>query len=409
MRKTKQLNIILSALMLASAVTACSQNTAGADEVPEETSEIVTETETETAPPEEEDSVDILKIAKQGMFSSGGIITSAVAGDYDASQSWKDSFRAGNTSHVDHANVLYQIPAEDNGNPIVYLHGYRQSRMCWMMTPDGRDGFSTLFMKNGHSAFLVDQPRRGEAGLTTEISEDTDLDMWYGDLRKKDSETGEYYYDEETEHPETAQKYQPGDQAWYTYYRIGETTGKRNPKSQFPQDEEALNQFLRQATPNTGNYDKVVISKAMGEVMSDVKNITGNKAIFMAHGEGCSVAWDLSVENVSAIVAIEPISVPSTSSVQYQKLLEADIPIVIYYGDYIDDGDSELASTAYWQEVHERVTAFAEQYQTDGGDCTVVDLPEEGIMGNSHFMFQEENNQEIADLIEQWLGKHGLN
>lgn len=407
MKKTKQLNILLSALLLASAMTACNQNTTGADEVPEETSETVIETEAETAPPEE-DSADVLKIAKQGMFSSGGIITSAIAGDYDPSQSWKDSSRAGNTSHVDHANVFYQIPADDNGNPIVYLHGYRQSRMCWMMTPDGREGFSDLFLKNGHSAFLVDQPRRGEAGLTTEISEDTDLDMWYGDLRKKD-EDGEYYYDEEAEHPETAQKYQPGDQAWYTYYRIGETLNKRNPKSQFPEEEEALNQFLRQATPNTGNYDKVVISKAMGEVMSDVKNMTGNKAVFMAHGEGCSVAWDLSVENLSAIVAIEPISVPSTSSVQYQKLLEANIPIVIYYGDYIDDGDSELASTLYWQEVHETVTAFAEQYQADGGDCTVVDLPEEGIMGNSHFMFQEENNQEIADLIEKWLGKHGLN
>lgn len=409
MRKIKQCSIALTAVMLASVITACNQNVSGADEVPEETTEILTETEMETETVPEEETADILKIAQQGMFSSGGIITSAVDGEYDPAQSWKDTTRAGNTAHVDHANVFYQIPAEDNGNPIVYLHGYRQSRMCWMMTPDGREGFSTLFLKKGHSAFLVDQPRRGEAGATTEISEDTDLDMWYGDLRKKDSETGEYYYDEETEKPETAQKYQPGDQAWYTYYRIGETLNKNNPKSQFPDGEEALNQFLRQATPNTGNYDKVIISKAMGEVMSDVMAMTGHKAVFMAHGEGCSVAWDLSVENLSAIVAIEPISVPSTSSVQYQKLLEANIPIVIYFGDYIDDGNSELASTTYWQEVHEKVTAFAEQYKEDGGDCTVVDLPEEKIMGNSHFMFQEKNNQEIADLIETWLGKHSLN
>ncbi len=408
MKKSKQFSVVLAAFMLASVMAACNQNASGADEVPEETTEVVTETETETAAPEEE-SAEILRIAQQGMFSSGGIITSAVAGEYDPSQSWKDTTRAGNTAHVDHANIFYQIPAEENGNPIVYLHGYRQSRMCWMMTPDGRDGFSTLFMKNGHSAFLVDQPRRGEAGATTEISEDTELDMWYGDLRKKDEESGEYYYDEETEKPETAQKYQPGDQAWYTYYRIGEKMTKTNPKSQFPEGEEALNQFLRQATPNTGNYDKVIISKAMGEVMNDVKAMTDHKAIFMAHGEGCSVAWDLSVENLSAIVAIEPISVPSTSSVQYQKLLEANIPIVIYFGDYIQDGNSELASTEYWQEVHEKVTAFAEQYKEDGGDCTVVDLPEEGIDGNSHFMFQEKNNQEIADLIEKWLGQHGLN
>ena len=31
---------------------------------------------------------------------------------------------------------------------------------------------------------------------------------------------------------------------------------------------------------------------------------------------------------------------------------------------------------------------FAEHYNADGGDCTVVDLPKIGITGNSHFMFQ---------------------
>lgn len=45
----------------------------------------------------------------------------------------------------------------------------------------------------------------------------------------------------------------------------------------------------------------------------------------------------------------------------------------------------------------------------DGGDCTVVDLPKEGITGNSHFMFQEKNNKEIADHIEKWLSERGLN
>lgn len=404
MSKMKQFGALFSALLIASAVTACNQNTSA--ENTEETLEAVTEEVTETeAPKQAEPPANVLSIAQQGMFSSGGIITSAVSGDYDPSQSWKDTSRAGNTSHVDHANVLYQIPSNDNGNPIVYLHGYRQSRMCWMTTPDGRDGFSTLFLKNGHSAFLVDQPRRGEAGMTTEISEDTDFDMWYGEIKRSDDEED----DEEYDLPETATKYQPADQLWYTYYRIGETFTKPNEKSQFPEGEEALNQFLRQATPNTGNYDKVIVSKAIGEVMTDVKSMTNHKAVVMAHAQGCSIAWDLSVENVSAIVAIEPITVPSTSSVQYQKLIEAEVPIVIYFGDYITDGDEELASTEYWQEVREKVIAFAEQYEEDGGDCTVVDLPEEGIKGNSHFMFQEKNNEKIADLIETWLGKHGLN
>ena len=399
MMKLKLFAVTLAVFLMGTVFTACNGGTAvsvaDSEEVTEEeTTEAVTEADTE-APDGE--IINALQIAEQGIFSSGGIVTSAVSGDYDPSLSWKDKTRAGNTAHVDHANVFYQIPVNDNGNPIIYLHGYRQSRMCFMTTPDGREGWSDIFMRKGHSAFLIDQPRSGEAGATTVISEDTDLDMWYGEL------------DEDEEKPETATKYQPGDQAWYTYYRIGEVLGKTNPKSQFPKDDDALNQFLRQATPNTGNYDKVVVSKAVGEVFSDVKELTGQKSIFLAHAQGCAVAWDLSVENLSAIVAIEPISVPRSSSVQYKKLLEANIPIVIYFGDYIEDGDSELASTSYWQGVRESALSFAEQYTEDGGDCTVVDLPEEGIDGNSHFMFQEKNNAEIADLIETWLSEHGLN
>ena len=64
---------------------------------------------------------------------------------------------------MDHANVFYQIPLIDDGLPMVFLHGYGPSRMGWMTTPDGREGWSDIFLKYGHSVFLVDQPRRGEA------------------------------------------------------------------------------------------------------------------------------------------------------------------------------------------------------------------------------------------------------
>lgn len=404
MKKWKYIGILLTIFMANVTMTACNtENNSSVLDIEEESTETEPETTEETIAQRSENDGEIfqeLHIAGQGMFSSGGTVTGAVSGDYDPTQSWKDSTRAGNTAHIDHANVLYQIPAEDNGNPIVYLHGYRQSRMCWMTTPDGREGFSILFMRNGHSAFLVDQPRRGEAGATSEISSDTDLDMWYGEIDEDD---------EDYETPETATKYQPGDQAWYTYYRIGEDLNKTNKNSQFPDSDDALNQFLRQATSNTGSYDKVVVAKALAEVVTDVKNMTGQKSIFMAHAQGCSTAWDLPTENISAIVAIEPITVPSSNSAQYQKLLEANIPIVIYYGDYITTGDEELASTTYWQGILANAEAFAEQYTADGGDCTVVELPQQNINGNSHFMFQEQNNQEIADLIETWLGKHGLN
>ena len=327
-----------------------------------------------------------LTIAKQGMFSSGGTVTAPVAGTYDATTNWLDTTRAGNTAHVDHANVLYQIPADSNGWPMVYLHGYGQSRMGWITTPDGRQGWADLFLRNGYSAFLVDQPRRGEAGSTAQMSTDGFLDAWSADSKD----------------------YKPGDQAWYTHFRIGRVAPERYEGSQFPEGDAAQNQFFRQMTPNTGDFDQAVAAAALGEVMKDVQTLTGHKSIFVTHSQGGAVGWDVPADNIAAIVAIEPGGTPAIGSEQYTKLLSAGIPIAIYFGDYIDNGREDIMSTSFWRQVRDGALAFAAQYNADGGDCTVVDLPKIGITGNSHFMFQELNNKEIADHIYQWLESRAL-
>jgi len=113
-----------------------------------------------------------LVIEKQGIFASGGHITDAIPGDYDPTQNWMDPERKGTTNHVDHANTFYQIPAGEQGMPMVFLHGYGQTRTGWQATPDGREGWADLFLKKGHPVFLVDQPRRGEAGATENIVTD---------------------------------------------------------------------------------------------------------------------------------------------------------------------------------------------------------------------------------------------
>lgn len=183
MRKQKLMRMAAMAAAGMLLMTGCaggnSQATTAAATAAPETTQAAETTKAEDDGAEEAGEADmpsvpegVLVLAKQGMFSSGGTVTQPVEGEYDETQNWLDSTRAGNTAHVDHANVLYQIPAGDNGNPIVYLHGYGQSRMGWMTTPDGREGWSDIFLKKGHSAFLVDQPRRGEAGSTARMTTD---------------------------------------------------------------------------------------------------------------------------------------------------------------------------------------------------------------------------------------------
>ena len=75
-------------------------------------------------------------IEKQGVFASGGTVTEPRPGKYDETQNWLDQTRAGTTTHVDHANTFYQIPVGADKSPMVFLHGYGQTRTGWQATPD---------------------------------------------------------------------------------------------------------------------------------------------------------------------------------------------------------------------------------------------------------------------------------
>lgn len=104
---------------------------------------------------------------------------------------------------------------------MVFLHGYGQSRVGFMTTPDGREGCYDMFLKKEHSVFLIDQPRRGEAGQTSVA----------GTISTE-----------------------PSDQTWYTQFRIGtyiDNAFTYNNNSQFPKGEELLDQFFRQMTLDT--------------------------------------------------------------------------------------------------------------------------------------------------------------
>ena len=89
----------------------------------------------------------ILAIREQGSFLIGGTVKTA-QGTYDTHQPLKPD---GQTLHGDHAYVSYQIPANARKNPLVFLHGAGQSAKTWESTPDGREGFSTIFLRRGFS------------------------------------------------------------------------------------------------------------------------------------------------------------------------------------------------------------------------------------------------------------------
>lgn len=321
-----------------------------------------------------------LVIAEQGIFSAGGIVVES-EGTFNPEDQWEET-GAGQTAHVDHANVLYQLPAEQTGLPMVFLHGYGQSRMGWMTTPDGREGWSNMFLRNGHGVFLVDEPRRGEAGSTS-VS---------GDISTKTLE-----------------------QRWYTQFRIGRwEDGKSvtNEGSQFPNDDESVNQFFRQMTPDTGmtsdmggDFDNDMVAQALAATVDAVYERTGENSIVVTHSQGGGPGWTAAkyTDHIAAIIAIEPGGAPGADTEDFQAVLSKNIPVTMYFGDYIDNGDPAIQATMMWQMMRQACYDFEEAYNAQGGNCTVIDLSEEGITGNDHFMFQDLNNDVIAEHIENWI------
>lgn len=331
---------------------------------------------------------NILAIRQQGSFFAGGAVK-VEPGSYDT---YRPQNAAGQTLHGDHAYVSYQIPDDARKYPLVFLHGSGQSAKTWETTPDGREGFSTLFLRRGYSVYLIDQPRRGRAGRSMKSG----------------------YIDAV-----------PDEQFWYETFRIGVWPGYYEG-SQFPKGQKALEQFFRQITPDTGDYDERVVSHAVAAIFDKVGN-----GILVTHSQGGGPGWHAAIENdkIRAIVSYEPGSgfvfpegevpepLPTSSPfgalgatsvplADFEQLIR--IPIIIYYGDNIPTEPGSMWGQDGWRVRLEMARLFAACINRHGGDATVVCLPDAGLYGNTHFPMSDLNNVQVAGLLSEWLAKKGL-
>lgn len=329
-----------------------------------------------------------LIIAEQGSFAVGGTkITEP--GNFDLDNALKPQ---GQTFHGDHAYVYYQIPVKARKYPLVFLHGAGQSKKTWETTPDGREGFQNIFLRRKFPVYLLDQPRRGEAGKSAVAGTITPT---------------------------------PDEQFWFTQFRIGNYPNYF-PNVQFPKDPVSLEQFYRQMTPNTGSFDAKVITDAVAQLFDKI-----GEGILVTHSQGGGPGWLTAIknDNVKAVVAYEPYSgfvfptgelpepIPSTGLfgalkgaeiplADFNKLTK--IPIVIYYGDNIAKAPTKVWNEDHWRSGLEMAKIWAATINKHGGDATVVHLPEIGIKGNTHFPFADLNNIQVANELSKWLKEKDL-
>lgn len=327
-------------------------------------------------------------LQEQGSFFTGGTVITAT-GTFDpiAQGAFNPMGQdpAGQTLHGDHAYVAYQVPVNARTLPLVMWHGYGQGAKTWEMTPDGRDGFQTIFLRRGYPVYLLEQPRRGDAGRST-------IDETIPAL--------------------------PDEQLWFGIFRFG-VWPDFYEGVQFSQDPAALDQFFRQGVPSPNSFDSEVNVAAVSALFDRI-----GPGVLFTHSASGSQGWSTAIANpnVKAIVSYEPggdFPFPEGEEVMpgsgmtgtlpladFEKLTQ--IPIVIYYGDNIPDEPSTNPGQEQWRTFLAIARRWADVVNAHGGDVTVVHLPEVGVFGNTHFPMADLNNLEIADLTSQFLAEKGL-
>lgn len=327
-----------------------------------------------------------LVIQDQGSLLAGGSVATQ-PGTFDPYHPLKPD---GQTYHGDHVYAFYQIPTQAHPLPIIMWHGAGQSARSWETTADGREGFQNIFLRRGFATYLIDQPRRGDAGRSM---------------------------------VESSLKPTADEQMWFNQFRIG-VWPNTFAGSQFPSGAAAQEQFFRSMTPNTGPFDINVVSDGVSALLEK----TG-PAILFTHSQAGGPGWLTATKNtnVRGIVAFEPgssfvfpegeapapianafdtVAPQIVSRRQFEALTR--IPILIVYGDNIPAQPTDLPAQDSWRARLQMARLWVDTVNHHGGDVRLVHLPQIGIHGNSHFPFSDLNNLQIADLVSAFLAEKKL-
>ncbi len=341
-----------------------------------------------------------LVIAEQGSFFVGGR-TVAAAGKFDPGRSFFPFQSEGQTYSIEHLYAQYQIPPDARRLPLVMVHGGCETGKTWDTTADGREGFQTLFVRRGFGVYVIDYPGRGRSGIPS----------FSGPLGNL---AGTQII------PDLTIKF--GHELSFLANRMGPRPFEFYPNTQFPQA--ALNQFLRHVVAGIAD-DAGVISDAIVALLDRI-----GPAIVVTHSQGGLMGWLAAVKsgNVKAIVAYEPFvscfpegdvpGFPSLSDGSIAPAAEtiaaadfarlAKIPIQIVWGDNIPTKPFPAVATDIWRLSAMASREFVTRINGLGGDASILDLPSMGIAGNTHFIFSDLNNLQIAGLLSDFLRNHGL-
>jgi pimeloyl-ACP methyl ester carboxylesterase len=254
--------------------------------------------------------------------------------------------------------------------PLLLWHGGGLTGVTWETKPDGKPGWQQFFLSAGYDTYVSDAVERGRASWAR-----------YPEIFK------------------TEPVFRTKKEAW-ELFRIGlsyEAGGKRAAfeDTQFPI--EAFDQFAKQGVP------RWVTNDAATQAAYDALVEKICPCIIIVHSQGGTFGFRAALaapDKVRALVAVEPSGAPDPAQVDVTKL--KGVPHLLVWGDHL--GDFKNYQTLFMPAPRRYFAAMKEA----GVDAFWLDLPKEGIKGNSHMMMMDKNSDEIAKRIQSWFRERGL-
>lgn len=273
--------------------------------------------------------------------------------------------------------VQYQIPQarSQTAYPIILVPGASHTAKCYEETPDGRMGWAEYFVRKGIPTYIVDPAGRARSGFDPSPTNRARLEG------KPELVPNFWMFSYES--------------AW-TIFRFGPTPFVPYENTQFPIA--AREQYFAQLVPNT-ETSYVEWGQTTIDALAALLDRIGPAVILVhslsgAHGIGTAIACP---DLVKAVVSIEPRSCVVTDE---NLLLFKHIPLLTMFGDLfgvdVDDWPGRLAECLN----------TVDRIKTAGGTAENIYLPDVGIYGNSHMLMMDVNNQQLADMILDWLNRN---
>jgi pimeloyl-ACP methyl ester carboxylesterase len=306
-----------------------------------------------------------LRIAKQGSIEAGGEIVHCATTD---GGSLKPTRQVAGKVRVSHVYATYQYPANQTFKyPVLFNPGGGHAARVYDTTPDGREGWLTMFVREGFAVYGVDRVNSGRSGQDVCAINAARL----GVIPAAQMPTINRY---------------SAEAAWVEF-RWGPKYGTWYEDTQFPK--EALDTYLSQLIPNF--RDPQELQKAVA-ALSALLEKTG-PAILQSWSSGGLIIYKTAIARpdlVKGVLALENNAAAFDQISDDEVKRIAKVPMI----NVIADRTPERVAGA---------RKFQKRMQAVGGHFTVDSLPEAGIRGNGHTMMLEKNNKVIMDRMVTWL------